>query len=405
MIAGVTDGGFVRPSIDEIETYVENKIKAVATDASGNEPNMVAPEFWGIEKGVNVALYNDFISILERLYYDLFILTATGVELDRRAYPTTRLQASQSEGTLSFTGGSAGGTVLHTAVFETEDGRQYSLVSDLTLDLYGDGSGDAKSVLTGLDQNSPIGAIRFIPVPISGMPLLQVSNSTAMLNGTDIETDADFRTRIVENNAIEKTSSLPAMRAAVLQVSGVTAVHPYENLGDGFDVDLVPPGGIVLTVKGGADLDVATAIYNTKPAGNPSWGTETVNVTDPTNGIIYPIKFSRVTNVLIYVEATITTDGDYVPAVSDDTIRQQILNYIGGVNPSSVTSDGVDIAETVYAWKAAAACFELNDKNKIPGLLNIVVKLGTTAIDITYDSLSMTSTQEAYTDFSVITIL
>jgi len=406
MIAGVTNIGFVRPPRSEIETYVDGLILPLATDPSGNQPNLVAPEFWGIEKGVNVALYEHFIQILERMYYDLFILSASGVELDRRAYPTLRLQPGKSQGTLSFTGGLAGGTISHSSVFEVEDGRQYQLINDLVLDVYGEGTASAQSVLTGelANQDTPIGSVRFIPVPITGMPLLQVTNAAAFLDSRGIESDPDFRTRAVENNAIEKTSSLPAMRAALLQVPGVTAVFGYENLTETFDVDGVPPGGIVMTAKSGADLAIATSIYNTKPAGNPSWGTVTTNVTDPTNGIVYPIKYGRVTSILIYVAVTKTVDGTYNAAVSDNVIRQQILNYIGGVNPQSVTSEGVNIGEKVYAWKAKASCFELNNTNMIPGLLDLTVLIGLTTGDRTHADLTMTSTQEAYTDFSSISV-
>jgi len=404
MISGVTSNGFVRPPIDEIQTYIESLILAVGTDPSGNKPDLVAPEFWGIISGIGTKIYDNLIQEQEDSYYAQFISTATGANLVRAAYPTIKLSATKSQGTLTITGGTAGGTIPHSTNFETEDGRQYQLLTDMTLDVYGEGTAAAQSVLSGLSQNASIGSVRFIPVPISGMPLLQVTNAAAFLDGRDIEADPDFRSRAIENNALEKTSSLPAMRSALLQVLDVTAVSAYENLTEVFDVDGVPPGGIVMTVKGGTDLAVATSIYNTKPAGNPSWGTVTQNVTDPTNGIVYAMKFSRVTNVLIYVSAVKTIDGTYNAAVSDDVIRQQILSYIGGVNPSSVTSQGVDIGEDVYAFKAASACFELSNPNLIPGLLKLVVLIGTTTGDRTHESVVISSTQEAYTDFASIAL-
>jgi len=404
MIGGVTSTGFVRPSIDQIEAYVEGIIVSLATDPSGNQPNMTAPEPYGVIEGLGTKLCDYFFQILESTYYNRFILTASGADLDREAYPSIRLQASKAQGTLTFTNGTPGGTISHSAQFQTEDGRNYSLIYDLTLDVYGGGTAAAQSVLAGLAQNAPVGAVRFIPVPITGMSLLQVTNAAAFLTGTDIETDAAFRARAVANNSIEKTSSLPAMRAALLQVPGVTAVVGYENLTETFDVNGVPPGGIVMSVQNGADLAIATSIYNKKPAGNPSWGTTTVNVTDPTNGVVYPIKFSRVTNVPIYVAATKTVDGTYNPAVSDDVIRQQILNYIGGVNPQSVSSPGLSIGQNVLAFNAASACFELANPNMIPGLLSLTVLLGTVTGDRTHTSVTISSTQEAYTDFTFISV-
>jgi len=161
---------------------------------------------------INAGALDTVWQAIENVYYSLFILTADGVQLDRAASPTLRRAATKSGATVAFVGDPT--TIIASgSLFETEDKRQYALVSDVTLDAYGEGSGEVQAVVAGVAGNAPIGAISFIPTFISGLDT--VSNTTAATDGLDIESDADFRERLLTDREADRTSSLQAIVDAV----------------------------------------------------------------------------------------------------------------------------------------------------------------------------------------------
>jgi len=401
---GVTENGFQRPTLDELTADIKSKFVAKFTEVIGGVPYIPSTEpesILGVLSAINPDALDSVWQAVEDVYYSLFILTAVGVQLDRAASPTLRRAATKAGATVSFVGDP---TTIITAgsIFETEDKRAYALMSDVTLDAYGEGEGLVQAVVAGSAGNAPIAAISFIPVFISGLDT--VSNTTTATGGLDVESDADFRERLLTDREADRTSSLQAIVDAVAAVANVTRVRGFENTGNSTDADGIPPGAVEIVTRGTAtDLAIAEAIFETKSAGIGTHGTITTPVTDASGDTKF-IKHSHVTDVPIFVLLTLVVDSTYNAETAEPEIKQRFLDYIGGVNLSSIESEGLDVGEDVYAWKLQATLFEIA-ASSIPGIVEPLTKIGTETGDRTYDVVAIAVREKAITDFTQISIV
>lgn len=401
---GVNENGFQRPTRDELVEDLKSKFVAKFTEVVGGVayvPSTEPESILGVLSTINPDALDIVWQAIEDVYYSLFILTAVGVQLDRAASPTLRRAATKSSATVAFVGDPT--TIIPAgSIFETEDKRGYALQSDITLDSYGEGEGLVQAVVAGIAGNAPIGAISFIPVFISGLDT--VSNTTPALNGLDIESDADFRERLLEDREADRTSSLQAIIDAVAAVPNVSRVRGFENTENSTDSDGIPPGAVEIVTRGSAtDQAIADAIFEVKGAGIGTHGSITTPVVDASGDTKY-IKHSHVEDVDIYILLTLVVDENYNSATAEPEIKQRFLDYIGGVNPSSVTSEGLDVGDDVYAWKLQATLFEVA-ASSIPGIVEPTTKIGTETGDRTYDLVEIAVREKAITDFSKISIV
>lgn len=396
----VTNQGFERPTIDELETQIQQNFLSKFSDGGINNPSFEPGAFLGALSSIIASIKDDLYQIAEDSYYALFISTASGVSLDRVAAPTVRINAKKAVADIDLTGTPT--TIISPGTeFETEDGTKYSLDNEITLDGFGDGSDTVTALIAGISGNAPIGAIKFIPVPVAGLDT--TTNPLPATGGAPIETDSNFRIRAIAERTADRTSSLFAIVNRVLEVSGVISTKGFENT-ENFIVDSRPASSFEMVVRGGADLDIATAIFTAKPAGMESFGTISTPVTAP-DGTIHNIEFSRVTQISINVEVTVETNIAYVSVTAQPLIRQRVLDYIGGVNPALVESPGVDIAEDIFAWKCEGSIFELSDPDAIPGIENVTVLLAINPAAPSLTKIVIDDTEEAFTDFANIDIV
>lgn len=396
----ITQNGISRKPLSQIESELFEKFKAKFTDEIDGvkyTPSVEVESFLGALASVLAEIKDEINQESEDVYYSGFLTTADGVSLDRIALPTERLESAFAETQLSFIGDPD--TVVDAGTkFETEDKRQYILQEMVILDEYGLGEGRVLAAEAGSKYNTPENSITFIPQPIDGLD--EVTNLEAIVDGTNDEEDPDYRERAIDDRENGITSSLDAIISRVRKVNDVVAVSGRENTTADY-LDGIPPGGIEITVRGGLDQDIANAIHAAKPAGNPTYGSVAVTVLD-SQGIERTIYFSRVIDVPIYVRVELEVGLAYSETLSNDVVRQAILDYIGGVNPANVVSQGVTIGEAVFAWRAKST---LAVPNMLPGLIDATVKLGTSSGDRTHDEVEVLGTQEAITSFANIDVV
>lgn len=78
--------------------------------------------------------------------------------------------------------------------------------------------------------------------------------------------------------------------------------------------------------EGGTDADVAAAVWASKPGGIETHGTTTETVTD-SKGTDRTVKFSRPTEVPIYITVRRTKDVRTYPADGDEQIRVAVVAW------------------------------------------------------------------------------
>jgi hypothetical protein len=182
--------------------------------------------------------------------------------------------------------------------------------------------------------------------------------------GRDIETDAALRVRATTEAYKRGAGPIKAIESAILEVEGVTYARVYENRTLVTDSDGIPGKAINPIVVGGADADVAAAIFASRSAGAEVYGTDvTQNVTD-TWGFVHVMRFDRVDDVNVWVRCTITTSTaeDETPIGVDDTVEDLILEQ---------AAVSFSIGDDVRPYVLSGAIFAAG----LPGIDNVLIEL------------------------------
>jgi hypothetical protein len=157
------------------------------------------------------------------------------------------------------------------------------------------------------------------------------------LPGVDEETDSELRIRREQALAIAGASTVDAIRADVLSVTGVDSCTVFENPTSVTDALGLPPKSIEVLVNSetGPAYDaqgIRDEILLRKSAGNT-----------------YTVKYSEPDTVTIHVELTVTTNSDY-GADGDDNVAETIATWATNslrVGDSVFASDIINAAMDV----------------------------------------------------------
>lgn len=162
--------------------------------------------------------------------------------------------------------------------------------------------------------------ITTIDTPVTGW--IGVNNVADAVLGTDIETDAAFRIRREALIRVTGKATLEAVRAALLNVAGVTEAIVFENTA------LVTVGGIPgkafeAVVLGGTEVAIAQSLFDTKPLGIQAFGTDISELIVDSQGTSHTIEASRPDPMEIFIDVTVTVDGNY-PLDGDAQVAQAL---------------------------------------------------------------------------------
>lgn len=190
-------------------------------------------------------------------------------------------------------------------------------------------------------------------------------NPTDGETGTLAESDAAYRIRSAQELAKSGTGSFSGLLQAVQRVTNVSSAFLFSNDTNDVDADGLQPHSIHLIVVGGIDQEVADMVFAAKGAGIETNGSTALTVTD-SQGQPHTVKFSRLTQLPIYVSVTITANanpsvGPVYPSNGDQLIQTAILalaaSYTPGQNVNAITF--------------------ITPINTIPGVLAATVYVGT----------------------------
>jgi len=213
---------------------------------------------------------------------------------------------------------------------------------------------NAESVLNGPIQALD-GAINTIATAVSGIN--RVENADDAVLGRLTETDPEVRIRADESLAILGAATSAAIRAKLLDITGVTFAQVFQNVTDFTDTNGLPPHSIRAVVSGGADNDIFNTLFiEAVSAGIFMDGTETTTIIDNA-GEPQPVAFSRPATVNIFVDAGngLTTNSDPVqgtvfPANGSDLIIAALIAIpfqLGGDVWPSLIKGAIDSVDGV----------------------------------------------------------
>jgi hypothetical protein len=199
----------------------------------------------------------------------------------------------------------------------------------------------------------PPGTVVYIYQVIPGWD--SITNLVDGAIGTNVESRAAFELRRQQSVALNSMGQLPSVLAAVLAVPGVLDAYVTENwtgspLTTG-GVTLVPHS-LYVCAEGGADLDVATAIWTRKAPGCNYNGNTTINVEDTSSWYsapfpTYAVTFMRPAPVEIAFEVVLQNNPQ-IPSDALVQIQNAILNAFAGGDGGPRAQIGMSLLASRY---------------------------------------------------------
>lgn len=216
---------------------------------------------------------------------------------------------------------------------ESQAGDKFELVSNRVLGESGTTTGNFRALEYGA-ISVPAHSLDTVASSVLGWET--VDNPIAGVTGRPEETDAHSRRRRRATLALQTTSVNEAIVSRLYAIPEVRSLSYLENYsGSPMTVDGVTlvPHSIWVCVEGGFDLDIATALFETKTIGGAYNGDVSVDVTDPYTGQDYTVLFDRPDDVNLLIRITVRESSLDV----EHLIPELVMNYVNGLLDGEVS--------------------------------------------------------------------
>ena len=277
----------------------------------------------------------------------------------------------------------------------SEDGLQtVATMEPVFIDASGTATVRAQYTTKGPFEPDP-GTIISIQTPQPGW--LNATNTATLVVGSVQETEEEARRRQQRSTSLTSYRQIEAIYAAVLNVAGVTYCRAYQNDKTyPFDDRGIPFKEVAVVAEGGDPREICNALFYRFPVGVLGYG-NTTEVFYDTQGISYPISFSRPMDVDVYVQVdvTIINRSDF-PDNGAQLIKDAIVAYAeyGGEGNEDGFPPGADII-----------CSRLyTPVNSVAGHKVTTLVIGTAPDALTEDDISIDWDHVGRFDVSRITV-
>lgn len=328
----LSNTGYRRRTLEEIIQAKIEKAKELFGENINTEENTA------LGKYIRINAYDQYKveEIAEQVYYSIFPQTATGVSLDRLGWSVgmSRNAAIPAQHKVSITG-TAGETVPYGFLVGTELGLHFYNTADTVISA----DGNCEIIVECVDAGE-IGNVASADINKEVNPVAYVDTVQGIAierRGEEEESDYDFRQRFEVVREGKGGCTVASIVSALTNIDTVQGAYVVVNqdliemhLGNNFYVD---PKSIACFVKGGAEKkqEIAEAIFEKKPIGVGTNGTEMVNVSY--GGLKnYSVHFSYSEEVKIYVKIEpFITNTEYQASGNSD-IKANIEKFIADLN-------------------------------------------------------------------------
>ncbi len=347
----IDENGYTPLNYDDALDTVQGFIRR----ENGEDTNVSPRSFWGTLARVLAKIAVNVDQNGENVHDSGYLQQATGVNLDRVGgnYGVMRKQAEPASTTLSFTG-TAGYVIPTGTVFMDDRGNEFYSVDDCQLDTNGIGSTTVVSSELGAQYNVGAGAIVNQQSPVEEIDT--VTNHDAAESGQDMETDLDFRSRLLLASNSNESGTINGIYTALMNTQGVTAVKSvYNSSASKPDVYDNPPKTVHYYVQGGVAQDVVNTIFRVGGGGIALYGSKSGTAIDD-SGEAHTIYFDRPQETPIFAKVSVKVNDSFDKNEGTDDIKAAIEGYIESLQMGSkvVTNqffsniysiDGVDYAD------------------------------------------------------------
>lgn len=341
---GVTSTGFVPKRLADVKASLVAKLQAI-TDSEGNTVSVDLEDSTLISQFTNIIAEEisegwEMAGLLATQFdprYNTGPFQSGTVQINgifRRASVRTQL-------TVTLAGTATTLIPAGTLIATSDNLHTFTIDADAII-----GGGGTVSATATSTETVPVvvanSASMNIQNPIAGW-LTVVCASTAVAGSAE-ETDEELRIRQQASTQVTAQRETEAILANIQNVDGVTFSAIYENPETSpQDTKGIPIGAICAVVQGGADADIAQAIYDRMSCMTLTHGstTETIELVD--------IKFQRPADVPIYIKVSVTERGTGFPTSTYETlVKAALMAY--SVDPTN----GFKPGQSVFASELVA---------------------------------------------------
>jgi hypothetical protein len=252
--------------------------------------------------------------------------TAEGVQLDNICALVGVIRKAATYTTAILTLGGTPSTVIPAgSKARKPDGVIVALDAEATIGGGGDVTAAATATVAGALEAAS-GSIDTIVDPVAGWDT--VTNAADATIGRNLETDPELRARRERNLSAAGSTTDQAKRTALEEITEITHATCISNRELTADSNGIPGKAFrcVIWPASGIDEDeVAQTIWEHMGGGIRPDGAVGKTITDDQN-YSQTIRFSYATQLLLYLDAQVTTKEGY-PASGDDLVKTALLNW------------------------------------------------------------------------------
>ena len=290
-----------------------------------------ADTFQGLVSRAGARLCNQIEVAVLNTVRGLNLDTMVGIQLDNAAvgFQLTRRAATRSTGTVTLTG-TAGTTIPAGSEVQSTNGDVFVTDAEVTIP----SAGTVNVAVTADEFGVVQASAATITTIVDARPgWTAVTNAAAVMVGRDAEADSAFRARIREARDRNGFGYLAAIRGRLLSVDGVTHVAVLDNRTTAEATVrgiTIAAGGIAAVTEGGADADIAEALYLATVPGQVFSGSTSIMYTprgSPSGAVT--VQFTKATAVPVKIVLAVTGNQDF-PGDGLAQIRANLLAFWAG---------------------------------------------------------------------------
>ena len=266
--------------------------------------------------------------LFQTIYNNLSIYTMKGVMLDKYGsnFNVGRLRDTYAYATVEVTGVPFA-IIMKGYKVKSKPGRFYTTVTNIELDSTGSGLGQVIAEDSGVAGNIGISMITEKVTP--NEQVYTITNITSASGGADIESDIDYRARLLQFFLGAENGSVNGIRRAMLSLPQVKDCKVFEN-NDMVDdpVTGLKPGQIAVIINGLIDEVLAYKLFNTRSAGVCTTGNTEIEVVSD-SGAYVTERFYSAEEKPLYIKVSDISLANSEAVDIQGQIKQSLLTRLG----------------------------------------------------------------------------
>ena len=339
----------------------------------------------------------DSYSLAMLVYNNRTPITAIGVGLDNNVAFADIQRKSSTYSMVQLTLTGASGTELKSCYAIDENGYRWDIpdttipeTGTITIDAICSESGNVGALPNTVNQ---------IGTPIYGW--YSVNNNNPASPGTDVETDAELRGRYSLAIRSPSLTVFESLSSVISALEGVTRISGFENDTSAESTGTeppnvpagLPPHSVTFIIEGGADDQIAKAIFSKKTPGCYTNGTTAVQLTTEMGNIV-TIRFYRPTYVEVFAQIKVKKLPYWNDKYEND-IKEAIVDYV----------KSLEISDDVFNSMIWTVANSVMSDYTSPAFIVTEVLLGKESGSLTATDIVTNFNEAAETDISNISVV